>query len=112
MFYIDLLFSFAGSLTSLVVSYGVAGGVGLGLMYLPAVVAVGQYFHARLNLATGTGDHVMLGDSDWAGISVCGSGAGTFLLAPLSSWLVAGWGWRGCNRLMAAACLACAGKYK
>ena len=49
-----MLFSFAGSLTSLVVSYGVAGGVGLGLMYLPAVVAVGQYFHARLNLATGT----------------------------------------------------------
>ena len=28
-------------------------GIGLGLMYVPAVVAVGQYFSRRLNLATG-----------------------------------------------------------
>ena len=29
------------------------GGIGLGLMYAPAVVTVGQYFSRRLNLATG-----------------------------------------------------------
>ena len=28
-------------------------GIGLGLMYVPAVVAVGQYFTRRPNLATG-----------------------------------------------------------
>ena len=35
-------------------SYGLFGGLGLGLMYVPAVVAVGQYFNSRLSLATGT----------------------------------------------------------
>ncbi len=35
-------------------SYGLFGGLGLGLMYLPSVVAVGQYFNSRLSLATGT----------------------------------------------------------
>jgi hypothetical protein len=35
-------------------SYGLIGGLGLGLMYVPAVVAIGQYFHRRLSLATGT----------------------------------------------------------
>ena len=38
---------------------------------------------------------------------MCGSGVGTFLLAPLSSILVDSYGWRGCNRVMAALCLAC-----
>ena len=58
----------------LLLTYGVMGGVGLGLMYAPAVVTVGQYFTRRLNLATG--------------ICVCGSGAGTFLLAPITSTLI------------------------
>ena len=41
------------------------------------------------------------------GICVCGSGAGTFLVAPLTSMLLRQFGWRGCNRLMALLCLAC-----
>ena len=45
--------SYSGSLTMLLLTYGVMGGVGLGLMYAPAVVTVGQYFTRRLNLATG-----------------------------------------------------------
>ena len=88
-----LLSSYATSLAALLLSYGVLGGVGLGLMYAPAVVTVGQYFSRRLNLATG--------------ISVCGSGAGTFLFAPVASGLIARFGWRGCNRVMAAFCLLC-----
>lgn len=85
--------SYSSSLTILLVSYGIFGGFGLGLMYVPAVVAVGQYFNKRLNLATG--------------ISVCGSGAGTFLFAPVTSTLVQQYGWRGCNRMMAVFCLLC-----
>ena len=46
--------SYSINLTTLILSYGIFGGIGLGLMYVPAVVAVGQYFHKRLNLATGT----------------------------------------------------------
>ena len=45
-------------------TYGVIGGFGLGLIYLPAVVAVGYYFEKRRALATG--------------ISVCGSGVGEY----------------------------------
>ena len=50
---------------------------------LPAVVAVGYYFEKRRALATG--------------ISVCGSGVGTFLLAPLATLLLDEFGWKGAN---------------
>ena len=38
---------------------------------------------------------------------MCGSGAGTFLVAPLMSFLLGPFGWRGCTRVMALLCLAC-----
>jgi len=85
--------SFCYSLVSLVISYGLIAGFGLGLMYVPSVVAVGEYFTKRLSFATG--------------ICICGSGVGTFLIAPLTSLLTESYGWRGCNRVMAALCLAC-----
>lgn len=85
--------SYSNSLSMLMISYSIIGGIGLGLMYVPAVIAVGQYFSKRLNLATG--------------IAVCGSGAGTFIFAPLSSFLVQSYGWRGCNQVMAGLCLLC-----
>jgi len=88
-----LVSSYCSSVFSLVLSYGLCTGVGLGLMYVPAVVAVGEYFTNKLALATG--------------ICVCGSGVGTFLLAPLTSSLCVSYGWRGSNRVMAALCLAC-----
>lgn len=47
----------------LMVTYGIIGGFGFGLIYLPAVVAVGYYFETKRSLATG--------------IAVCGSGAYT-----------------------------------
>ena len=37
----------------LMLTYGVIGGFGLGLIYLPAVVAVGYYFESKRALATG-----------------------------------------------------------
>ena len=52
-------------------------------MYLPAVVAVGYYFEQKRALATG--------------ISVCGSGVGTFLFAPLATYLLEQYGWQGAN---------------
>jgi MFS family permease len=82
--------SFAPSLITLILTYGVLGGVGLGLMYVPAMVAVSQYFSRRLSFATG--------------LCVTGSGVGTFLFAPLASALVQWGGWRGCNRVMALIC--------
>ena len=82
------------NVATLMFTYGVVGGFGLGLVYLPAVVAVGYYFEKRRALATG--------------ISVCGSGVGTFLFAPLATWLIDVYGWRGANLIFAGLCLNCA----
>ena len=49
-------------------------------MYLPSVVMVGFYFDKRRALATG--------------LAVCGSGIGTFVLAPVVNLLVSEYGWR------------------
>ena len=78
----------------LMLTYGVIGGFGLGLIYLPAVVAVGYYFESKRALATG--------------ISVCGSGVGTFLFAPLATHLLDTYGWKGSNLIFAGLCLNCA----
>jgi hypothetical protein len=40
-----------------------------------------------------------------AGISTCGSGAGTIIFAPLVTTLEASFGWQGCNRILAGLCL-------
>ena len=66
---------------------------GPGLIYLPAVVAVGYYFEKKRALATG--------------ISVCGSGVGTFLFAPLSTAILKSLDWRGANLVFAGLCLMC-----
>ena len=64
-------------------------------MYVPAVVSVGYYFDKRRALATGF---------------VCsGSGAGTFILAPLASFLLYQLGsWRHAMKVFAGLCLFCA----
>lgn len=56
-----------------------SSGIGFGLMYLPAIVAVSVYFEERRAFATG--------------IAVCGSGIGTFILAPLTDFLLYEYNW-------------------
>lgn len=75
--------SFSNSIIMMLITYGIMGGIGFGLMYLPSIVMVGYYFDKKRALATG--------------IAVCGSGIGTFVFAPLGSFLVEEYGWRGCN---------------
>jgi MFS family permease len=101
--------SYSTSLIHLLITYGVLAGFGLGFVYIPAVVAVGEYFREKLSLATG---YFLRNEGfyplNWClGICVCGSGAGTFLVAPLTSLLLRQFGWRGCNRVMSLLCLAC-----
>ena len=71
--------------------------------YVPAVVAVGQYFSRRLSFATGLRKvikkyHFQIHQSS-PGLCVTGSGVGTFVFAPIASALVEWAGWRGCNRV-------------
>ena len=69
------------------VHYVCYAGLGFGLMYLPSIVMVGHYFDKRRAFATG--------------ITVCGSGIGTFVFAPLGSYLVDEYTWRGANMIIA-----------
>merc|ERR1719167_932737 len=76
------------------IKYGIIGGFGFGIIDLPAIVSVGFYFDSKRALATG--------------ISVCGSGVGTFVFAPLGTYLLEQYGWKGANIIFAALCLQCA----
>ena len=79
-----LLSTFSESLPVLTFTYGVLGGLGFGLMYVPAVVAPGLYFTTKRSTATG--------------VAMCGSGAGTFVFAPVTALLISKVGWKNCNR--------------
>lgn len=74
-------------------SFGIFTGLGLGLIYLPAIVSVTCYFEKYRSLATG--------------IAVCGSGLGTFLIAPLTQVLVDEYTWRGAFLITGGLMLNC-----
>lgn len=73
--------SLANSVTFLYLSFGLVGGVGFGMIYVPAVITTGFYFERWRAMATG--------------IAVCGSGIGTFLMAPVCEALINSFGWKG-----------------
>ncbi|XP_033759184.1 monocarboxylate transporter 12-like [Pecten maximus] len=75
------LSTFSPTLDVMIILYGVVGGSGFGLIYLPAIVMVGYYFDKRRAFATG--------------IAVCGSGIGGFVFAPLCVFLLETYGWQG-----------------
>ncbi|KAG8236226.1 hypothetical protein J437_LFUL016752 [Ladona fulva] len=89
-----LLSTLSPNVDILMLTYGVMGGIGFGLIYLPAVVCVGYYFETKRSLATG--------------IAVCGSGFGTFAFAPLATYLLEEFDWRGANLIFAGLILNCA----
>lgn len=64
----------------MMLTFGVIGGFGFGMMYLPAVVSVSFYFEKRRALTTG--------------IVVCGTGVGCFLFAPLFEAVLSSNGWQ------------------
>lgn len=79
--------AFADSLFMLFITFGLISGFGLSLCYVAAVVIVAYYFDKKRSLATG--------------LSVCGSGIGTFIFAPLNHELLSHYGWRGCTLILA-----------
>lgn len=89
-----VLSTFSNSVGMLMATYGFLGGFGFGMIYLPAVVAVGYYFETKRSLATG--------------IAVCGSGFGTFAFAPLAQYLLEEFGWKNALLIFAGMILNCA----
>uniref|UniRef100_A0A2K6W4N5 MFS domain-containing protein n=1 Tax=Onchocerca volvulus TaxID=6282 RepID=A0A2K6W4N5_ONCVO len=69
-----ILSSFVPSLPVLYITFGIIGGIGFGLVYLPSILIVNQYFEKRRALAMG--------------IAVCGSGIGTTVFSQLFPFLL------------------------
>ncbi|GAU93060.1 hypothetical protein RvY_05051 [Ramazzottius varieornatus] len=70
------------------ICYGALTGLGFGFMYLSAIVSVSSWFEEHRALATS--------------IAVCGSGVGTFIFAPITTFLLEYYGFYGCLFFMAA----------
>ena len=85
--------SFATNLGFVFVGYSVVTGFGFGMMCIPSVVGVAPHFTERRALAIG--------------ICLCGSGVGTFALAPISQHILDNFGWRWVFRTFSAICLWC-----
>ena len=69
--------------------YGVIGGTGFtALGFIPHVALVARWFQRRRGLATS--------------LALAGTGVGSFLMAPLSAWLIAQYGWRQSYLIYAA----------
>ncbi|CAD5118412.1 DgyrCDS7122 [Dimorphilus gyrociliatus] len=72
---------YSNNINTMIFTYGVLGGVGFGLMYLPSIVIVNFYFDKKRATASG--------------IAVCGSGVGTFIFTFLTEPLVNKYSWKG-----------------
>ncbi|KAK5975313.1 Monocarboxylate transporter 5 [Trichostrongylus colubriformis] len=74
--------------------YGVVGGVGFGMIYLPAIVAVGYYFESKRAIATG--------------IAVAGSGVGTMIMPIVCQYCISTIGWKYTVWILAVLVFLCA----
>jgi MFS family permease len=81
-----LLSSLAPSLPGVVLAFGGLVGVGIGLVYVPAIACVQPWFTRRRSLA--------------AGLASAGIGAGTLVVPLLVSGLIEAWGWRPTLRIV------------
>ncbi|XP_023340234.1 monocarboxylate transporter 12 isoform X2 [Eurytemora carolleeae] len=87
------LSTLSNSIGVLYFTIGVCTGLGFGLIYLPAIVSVSMYFEKKRAFATG--------------IAVCGSGLGTFIMAPVTKGLINQFGWKGAMLITAGLILNC-----
>lgn len=84
---------FADGLVYMYLVYGVIGGIGFSMIYIPSVIIVGYYFERWRAIATG--------------VALCGSGVGTFLFAPFNEAMIKSVGWRSTLLIQSAIILSC-----
>jgi len=81
----------APNIPFLFISAGVILGVGLGVIYLPRLDCITQYFDKKRPFVTG--------------IAICGSGLGTFMFAPITQKLVENLGWKHSMLAISGVCM-------
>ncbi|XP_026729879.1 monocarboxylate transporter 14-like [Trichoplusia ni] len=86
-----VLASISTTLEMMMITFGVIAGLGLGLVYVTAVVSIAYWFEKKRNLAVGLG--------------ACGTGVGTFLYAPMTQFFIEEYGWRGTILLLSGTLL-------
>ncbi|CAH0564856.1 unnamed protein product [Brassicogethes aeneus] len=72
-------------------TFGTLSGLGLGLCYVTAVVSIAFWFDKKRTLAVGLG--------------AAGTGIGTFVFSPLTTYLIKEYGWRGTTLLLSGSFL-------
>jgi MCP family monocarboxylic acid transporter-like MFS transporter 13 len=83
--------SLAQSIAMVYLGYGVVVGIGIALVYTPAIACVQPWFSRRRGLA--------------AGIASAGIGAGTLVLPLIAASAIDAFGWRGAMRAIAVGAL-------
>ncbi|XP_075973919.1 monocarboxylate transporter 14-like [Anticarsia gemmatalis] len=86
-----VLASISTTIEMMMITFGVIAGLGLGLVYVTAVVSIAYWFEKKRNLAVGLG--------------ACGTGVGTFIYAPLTQYWIDEYGWRGTILLLSGTLL-------
>ncbi|CAH2980077.1 unnamed protein product [Chilo suppressalis] len=86
-----ILASVSTTLEMMMITFGVIAGLGLGLVYVTAVVSIAYWFEKKRNLAVGLG--------------ACGTGVGTFVYAPMTQYFIEEYGWRGTILLLSGTLL-------
>ncbi|KAJ8679658.1 hypothetical protein QAD02_015445 [Eretmocerus hayati] len=81
-----VLSSYVNTIGVMYLTFGVLAGLGLGLCYVTAVVSIAFWFDKKRTLAVGLG--------------ACGTGIGTFVYAPMTTFFIEEYGWRGCVLLL------------
>lgn len=81
-----VLSSISNSVEVLFITFGLVAGLGLGVIYVTAVVSIAFWFESKRTFATGIG--------------ASGTGIGTFLYAPFTQWLISYYGWRGATLIL------------
>lgn len=82
-----ILSCFSTTIEVMYLTFGVIAGLGLGLCYVTAVVSIAYWFEKKRTLAVG--------------LSACGTGIGTFVYAPMTTYFIEEYGWRGTCLLLA-----------
>lgn len=81
-----VLSAMSDSVEVLFFTFGIISGLGLGVIYVTAVVSIAFWFESKRTFATGIG--------------ASGTGLGTFLYAPFTHWLIETYGWRGATLIL------------